>query len=198
MVLKKIGFVPQLPPPVKMPVAHLIEFTVGVCDCDTEKICPVSDQLGLDARAVNRQLFNKLSGGQKQKLLISIALSRNSRFLLLDEPAANLGPDARHVLFRLLEKKQDEVAMVISSHTLDEASALVNRVVELDRGKIVLDDQVADQTDMTRFLDYHIVLTTGNTAFSGTTSGWGFRRSGSRKVWSGRVASPDCLRFLRV
>ena len=61
--------------------------------------------LGLDYERIARQPFNKLSGGQKQKLLISMALGRPTELLVMDEPAANLDPDARHVLFKALAER---------------------------------------------------------------------------------------------
>jgi ABC-2 type transport system ATP-binding protein len=98
-VLSKIGFVPQLPPPLKMPVGQLIKFAADVCESDPAEMLAVVDALGLDYDKISRQAFNKLSGGQKQKLLISMALGRPTELLVMDEPAANLDPDARHVLF---------------------------------------------------------------------------------------------------
>ena len=73
-VLKEIGFVPQLPPPLKMFVEQLLEFSASVCECDTTEMYTVMESLGLDINHIRHFPFNKLSGGQKQKLLISIAL----------------------------------------------------------------------------------------------------------------------------
>jgi ABC-2 type transport system ATP-binding protein len=106
-VLGKIGFVPQLPPPLKMPVGQLIQFASGVCGADPRRMEAVATRLGLDAKAFRHQPFVKLSGGQKQKLLISIALGRDTELLVMDEPAANLDPDARHIFFELLAERQD-------------------------------------------------------------------------------------------
>ena len=197
-ILKHIGFVPQLPPPLKMPVGQLIGFAAGVCESDPDNIYQVSEQLGLDAKTVKRQPFVKLSGGQKQKLLISIALGRECNLLVMDEPAANLDPEARHTLFSLLAAKQDHAAMLISSHRLDEVAALVNRVVELDQGKVVLDDRVADQVDMDSVLDCEVTLTRPDSAFEKTILQWGFSKSEDEINWSGLVAGPDRLRFLGV
>ena len=195
-VLKKVGFVPQLPPPLKMPVGQLIHFAAGVCGCKPEQMYEISSQLGLDARKVRRQPFNKLSGGQKQKLLISVALGRDCELLVLDEPAANLDPEARHTFFQLLAQRQDEVAMIISSHRLDEVAALVNRVVELDQGKIVLNDHVADQVDMSSMLNCELTLTRADDAFAESIRSWGFVTSDDGMSWQGQVAGPDRLRFL--
>lgn len=197
-ILKRVGFVPQISPPLKMPVGQLIHFAAGVCDSDPARMFAISDQLGLNARDIQRKPFNKLSGGMKQKLLISIALGRDCDLLVLDEPAANLDPEARHTFFQLLAKQQQQAAMLISSHRLDEVAALVNRVVELDQGRIVLNDQVADQVDMNSLLDCHLTLTHANAAFAETVREWGFEDAGEGVVWHGQVSGPDRLRFLGV
>ena len=197
-VLKSVGFVPQISPPLKMPVGHLIKFAAGVCESDPEAMFDIAEKLGLNARKIKRQPFNKLSGGQKQKLLISIALGRGADLLVLDEPASNLDPEARHIFFNLLAEKRKEAAMIISSHRLDEVAALVNRVVEMDQGEIVLNDHVADQVDMTSMLDCRLRLVKASAAFAETVREWGFSDEGEGKVWHGQVAGPDRLRFLGV
>ena len=143
-VLSKVGFVPQLPPPLKMPVRQLVRFAASLCDADPRRIETVAGRLGLDVENFHGQPFVKLSGGQKQKLLIAIALGRDSELLVLDEPTANLDPGARHIFFQLLAEKKAAAAMLISSHRLDEVASLVNRVIEMDQGSVVLDDRVAD------------------------------------------------------
>ena len=197
-ILRRIGFVPQISPPLKMPVGHLIRFAAGVCDSDPARMLSISGKLGLDADRIRHQPFNRLSGGQKQKLLISIALGRDCDLLVLDEPAANLDPEARHSFFHLLAERQKEVAMIISSHRLDEVAALVNRVVELDQGRIVLNDHVADQVDMNSLLDCRLILTRSDSAFAETVREWGFSDDGHGLIWHGQVSGPDRLRFLGV
>ena len=196
-VLSKIGFVPQLPPPLRMPVGQLVRYAASLCQSDQERMNDVADQLGFDARQFRHQPFVKLSGGQKQKLLIAIALGRDSELLVMDEPAANLDPEARHILFRLLAEKQKNSAMLISSHRLDEVASLVNRVVEMDQGKIVLDDEVADLVDMASQLKCKITMLQPEGAFIKALTNWNFRPDGPEQiVWSGYIAGPDRLRFL--
>lgn len=195
-VLSMIGFVPQLPPPLRMPVGQLIRFASSLCDSDPQRMIDVAQQLGFNVLEFYRQPFVKLSGGQKQKLLISIALGRDSELLVMDEPAANLDPEARHILFRLLAKKQDSSAMLISSHRLDEVASLVNRVVEMDQGIIVLDDEVADQVDITSQLRCRITMVRHEPAFTKALTEWGFSNSESDTLWNGVIAGPDRLRFL--
>ncbi|HKJ76411.1 MAG TPA: ABC transporter ATP-binding protein [Gammaproteobacteria bacterium] len=195
-VLGRFGFVPQLPPPLKMPVGQLIQFSAAVCGADPARMEAVAENLGLDPATVRRQPFVKLSGGQKQKLLISIALGRDTDVLVMDEPAANLDPEARHTFFKLLAERQDHSVMLISSHRLDEVASLVNRVIEMDRGNIVLDDAVADNLGMADRLYCRIGLSRAQDAFAQTLGGWGFRGDADGRVWEGEVAGPDRLRFL--
>jgi ABC-2 type transport system ATP-binding protein len=197
-VLARVGFVPQLPPPLKMPVGQLVRFSASVCGSDPARMRDTCHRLGLEFDRVRRQPFNRLSGGQKQKILISIALGRDSDILVLDEPAANLDPEARHIFFGLLAERQDKAVMLISSHRLDEVAALVNRVVELDRGKVVLDDRVADAIDLSGVLSCRVYLTRPEDAFAHTIRDWGFSDGDEGRLWEGTVSGPDRLRFLGV
>ena len=135
VVLGNIGFVPQLPPPLKMPVGQLIEFSAALCGTDPKRIHEIAGRLGLDVEAILSRQFVRLSGGMKQKLLIAIALGRDAKVLVMDEPAANLDPEARKIFFDLLAERLDDATMIISSHRLDEVSALVNRVIEMDMAR---------------------------------------------------------------
>jgi ABC-2 type transport system ATP-binding protein len=197
-VLARVGFVPQLPPPLKMPVGQLLRFAGGVCGADPMRMVEVAAHLGLDAERFYRQPFVKLSGGQKQKLLIAIALGRDSELLILDEPAANLDPEARHIFFKLLAEKQSSAAMLISSHRLDEVAPLVNRVIELDQGRVVLDDRVADLVDLASRLHCSVGLLRSDEAFGKAIGEWGFTSDPAGLRWEGMVAGPDRLRFLGV
>ena len=197
-VLPHIGFVPQLPPPLKMPVGQLLNFSASVCNTDVNRMLDVAKRLGLDPAELKHRPFVKLSGGQKQKLLISIALGRDTNLLIMDEPAANLDPEARHIFFKLLAERQDDSVMLISSHRLDEVAALVNRVVEMDQGKVVLDDRVADRVDLNSQLHCTLRLVRHEEAFDKAITQWGFQSSDGGITWQGMVAGPDRLRFLGV
>lgn len=197
-ILKEIGFVPQLPPPLKMTVKDLFAFASGVSESDPAEMEKVAKYLGLDLDRALNQAFNRLSGGQKQKVLISIALGRKTKLLILDEPAANLDPEARHLFYDLLEKKKTETAMIISSHRIDEVASLVTRVVELDKGKIVLDDYVTGGDHLGKLFNVNISITEKAESVINTFTSWSLKSDSQMLHWNGQVSGPDRLRFLGV
>ena len=198
-VLKGVGFVPQMPPPLKMPVGELLRFTAQVTGADPQRIEQVAARLGLTLEPIRSRPFVKLSGGMKQKLLIAIALGRDVRLLIMDEPAANLDPPARKALFALLAEMPD-TTMIITSHRLDEVASLVDRVIELDGGRVALDDTVADALDCAAVLSCRLAVVRHEDAFARAMGEWGFRDADTGPngglVWEGEVPGPDRLRFL--
>lgn len=141
-ILHHIGFVPQIPPPIKMTVGEMLEFFGTLTNTDKQDFIDISENLGLDVQSNLDKPFMKLSGGMKQKLLVSFALGRKPDILLMDEPAANLDPKAREILFDYLHKFDKNALMIISSHRIDEVEGLVNRLIEMDLGKIVVNKEV--------------------------------------------------------
>lgn len=144
-ILQQIGFVPQTPPPIKLTVKELVNFFEHITKTDATAFRTISSQLGLDIDQNLHKPFYKLSGGMKQKLLISFALGRKVKVLLLDEPSANLDPQAREILFQQLQNYAKDTLMILSSHRMDEIKELVNRVIEMDLGKIVLDKLLTEK-----------------------------------------------------
>jgi lipooligosaccharide transport system ATP-binding protein len=79
-----------------------------------------------------------LSGGMKRRLTIARSLINDPEVLLLDEPTTGLDPQARHVLWdRLYRLKQEGVTLVLTTHYMDEAEQLCDRLVVMDGGRIV-------------------------------------------------------------
>jgi lipooligosaccharide transport system ATP-binding protein len=89
----------------------------------------------LDERANDR--VEPLSGGMKRRLTIARALVNDPELLLLDEPTTGLDPQARHALWdRLFRLKQQGVTLVLTTHYMDEAEQLCDRLVIMDHGQI--------------------------------------------------------------
>jgi lipooligosaccharide transport system ATP-binding protein len=86
-----------------------------------------------------------LSGGMKRRLTIARSLINRPEILLLDEPTTGLDPQARHVLWdRLFRLKQQGVTLVITTHYMDEAEQLCDRLVVMDRGVIAAEGSPLD------------------------------------------------------
>ncbi|HEX5861771.1 MAG TPA: ABC transporter ATP-binding protein [Nocardioides sp.] len=86
-----------------------------------------------------------LSGGMKRRLTIARSLINRPDLLLLDEPTTGLDPQARHVLWdRLFRLKQSGVTLVITTHYMDEAEQLCDRLVVMDKGLIVAEGSPLD------------------------------------------------------
>lgn len=86
-----------------------------------------------------------LSGGMKRRLTIARALVNEPDILMLDEPTTGLDPQARHVLWdRLFRLKEQGVTLVITTHYMDEAEQLCDRLVVMDKGKIMAEGSPAE------------------------------------------------------
>jgi len=83
-------------------------------------------------------MVDDLSGGMKRRLTIARSLVNRPELLLLDEPTTGLDPQARHVVWdRLFRLKQQGVTLVLTTHYMDEAEQLTDRLVVMDKGLIV-------------------------------------------------------------
>ncbi len=193
--LSRIAFVPQLPPPLRMPVGELLGFAEKGAGADPAALAGIAAQMGIDLDEIRRRPFYRLSGGQKQKILVTIALARHVDLLIFDEPAANLDPAARAVFIDLLAARK-EASMLIASHRLEEVAPLVNRVIELDRGSVVLDDSVVDRLKAGAFRTCRIGLSEPHATFAEALAGWGFATDVEARHFEGRIPTGDTLRFL--
>ncbi|MCE1188358.1 MAG: ABC transporter ATP-binding protein [Ignavibacteria bacterium] len=89
-------------------------------------------------------LTKNLSGGQKQRLALGIALLNNPKIILLDEPTTGLDPAARRNIWEILEKlKKDQgITMILTTHYMEEAEYLCERIIILDKGTILAEGSV--------------------------------------------------------
>ena len=89
-----------------------------------------------------------LSGGMKRRLTIARSLINDPEILLLDEPTTGLDPQARHVVWdRLFRLKQQGVTLVLTTHYMDEAEQLCDRLVVMDAGKIAAEGSPRELID---------------------------------------------------
>jgi ABC-2 type transport system ATP-binding protein len=99
-------------------------------------------QLGLEEK--RNAPFSKLSGGQKQRLFIALALLPDPRLVFLDELTTGLDPQARHAIWDLVrDVRARGKSVILSTHFMEEAEKLCDRIAILDHGKIVALDTPA-------------------------------------------------------
>ncbi len=126
------------------------------------------DLVGLTDKADTRE--DKLSGGQRQRLSIACALVHDPDVVFLDEPTAALDPQARRNLWDVLRAIQDRGKTIMyTTHYLDEAEVLCDRVAIMDEGRILAMDRPAA---LVRGLDAptHVILERGSLSTSDATA----------------------------
>jgi len=107
------------------------------------KIDELLDFAQLTERAGDK--VEPLSGGMKRRLTIERSLINDPEILLLDEPTTGLDPQARHVLWdRLYRLKHQGVTLVLTTHYMDEAEQLCDRLVVMDKGRIAAEGSPAE------------------------------------------------------
>ena len=110
-------------------------FDIPRAEC-RRRAAELLDFVQLTERA--RSKVDPLSGGMKRRVTIARSLINEPSLLLLDEPTTGLDPQARHVLWdRLYRLKQRGVTLVLTTHYMDEAEQLCDRLVVMDQGRIV-------------------------------------------------------------
>jgi len=135
----KIGYLPELPPLyMDMTVMEYLEFVCGIKSADKSCIPEILKEVKIEH--VSHRLIKNLSKGYRQRVGIAQALVGNPELLILDEPTVGLDPmqiiDIRNVISQLGKKK----TLFISSHILSEISAVCDRVLIINKGKIVAED----------------------------------------------------------
>jgi ABC-2 type transport system ATP-binding protein len=196
-ILDRIGYVPQLPPPIQMNVGELVTFSAGISPKSSlDAIYQKAAELGLDIGENVKKPFQKLSGGMKQKLLIALALGRQPDILIMDEPAANLDPQGRQAFFLQLLRSMENTTMLLSSHRVDEIINLINRIVEIDYGRVVQDERIDQSSFADKLLACRVILTKNHEAAIRMLEDWGFRNVNGGLAFEGSFIGAERLRFL--
>ncbi len=100
--------------------------------------------------------IEKLSGGMKKRLILARALMNDPKILILDEPTVGLDPQARHLIWDLLTQlKEKGITIILTTHYMEEAAKLCDRIVIMDTGKILSEGSPADL--LKRHVASHVV-----------------------------------------
>ena len=139
-IRQRLGVVPQEDNlDLELTVAENLYIYGRYHDMKKSEINPRIDELLEFAQLTERRdsEVEPLSGGMKRRLTIARALINNPDLIILDEPTTGLDPQARHLLWdRLYRLKQQGATLIITTHYMDEAEQLCDRLVVMDQGKI--------------------------------------------------------------
>ena len=103
-----------------------------------EKTAQLLKFIGLEHKA--KAKVNDLSGGMKRRLMVARALLNDPEFVILDEPTTGLDPQSRHLVWEKLDDlKARGLSILLTTHYMDEASRLCDRLVIMDRGRILVE-----------------------------------------------------------
>ncbi len=96
----------------------------------------------VELESKSKAMVEELSGGQKQRLAIALALVNDPKILFLDEPTTGLDPQARRHMWNLIENiRKEDRTVVLTTHYMEEAEILCDRVAIMDEGKILTIDE---------------------------------------------------------
>lgn len=141
LALRELAYVPQIAPPLEAPVREVMIAFAALRGIEVSAIAQRAHKLDLELARVLSTRFRDLSGGMRQKLLAAMALSVQPRFLICDEPTANLDPTARAAFLAELDDLPPGAIVVVCSHREEDVQQLVRRVVSLRDGRIERDER---------------------------------------------------------
>ena len=147
-------------------VKENLEFICGIYGIDknttAQKISTISDELNLD-EVLNKKA-SKLSGGYKRRLSIAMALICEPKVLFLDEPTLGLDVISRSELWSYIKKMKDRLTIVLTTHYMEEAEKLSDRVGIMQKGKLIAvgsPEEIKAQAGVDNFEDAFVKLVKG-------------------------------------
>ena len=120
---------------------NLVELLILFGKLYSEEIDPIKLLQGVNLADKANAKPDELSGGQKQRFSIACALVNNPKVLFLDEPTTGLDPQAKRNLWQLIKNlNADGMTVVLTTHNMEEAEYLCDRIAIMDQGNIVAED----------------------------------------------------------
>lgn len=142
-VKKSIGYLPEHNPLyLDMYVREYLRFNADIYRIPKDRIETVIEQTGLTPEA-NKKI-GQLSKGYRQRVGLAAALLHDPEVLILDEPTTGLDPNQLIEIRQLIKNVGREKTVLLSTHIMQEVEAICDRVIIINKGKIVLDETLAD------------------------------------------------------
>lgn len=129
---------------------------------DKKRANEIIELTGMESK--RKSMVGTLSGGQRQRLALGVALLNTPQILFLDEPTTGLDPHSRLDLWNILKELKDrgETTLILTTHYMEEAESLCDRIIIIDEGKILKEGKLEDLLDeKSRNLDELFINLTG-------------------------------------
>lgn len=138
---RNIGYLPEHNPLYKdLYVKEYLELVAGIHSVSKEKINPTLQKVGLEQQGHKK--IRQLSKGYQQRVGIAAAMLHDPEVLILDEPTTGLDPNQLVEIRSLIREIGKEKTVLFSSHVLQEVAEVCNRVLLLNKGKLVADEKL--------------------------------------------------------
>ena len=147
-VKKRIGYLPEQPPLyLEMTVREYLDFVYDIKKCTLprkEHIAEICKMVRIENYYTRR--IQSLSKGYRQRVGIAQALINNPKVIILDEPTVGLDPEQIIEIRSLIRQLGKQHTIILSSHILQEIEAVCNRVVIINKGRLVADGKISELT----------------------------------------------------
>jgi ABC-2 type transport system ATP-binding protein len=144
-VKKKIGYLPEHNPLyLEMYIKEYLELLADIHNVDKSKISQLIKQVQLDDNSSKK--IRELSKGYRQRVGLAAALLHNPDILILDEPTTGLDPNQLNSIRELIKEIGKTKTVLLSTHIMQEVEVICNRVIIINKGKIVADDLIENIT----------------------------------------------------
>ena len=143
---RSIGYLPEQPPLYQdMTVREYLSFVYGLKGCTLPKEAHLNDvEQAVRIREVDGRLIRNLSKGYRQRVGIAQALVGDPPLLIFDEPTVGLDPKQIIEIRNLLRTLGRNHTVILSTHILSEVQAVCERIVVIDRGRVIADERTED------------------------------------------------------
>ncbi len=137
----------------KLTTEETLSLFASLYSAPKSKVKEMLELTGLDSKA--KSYTENLSGGQKQKLALCVAIINSPKLLILDEPTTGLDPKARREIWDILLKlKTQNTTMILTTHYMEEAEKLCDRIVFVNNGTILADGTLQELLLSKNMSDY--------------------------------------------
>lgn len=167
-VKRNIGFLPENPPVyLEMTVRDYLEFAARIHGMDSQVARPAVERVieKTSLGDVRGRLIGNLSKGYRQRVGLAQALVHNPPVLVLDEPTVGLDPKQIIEIRTLIKSLAGDHTVILSSHILPEVTATCQRIIVINKGRIVAEDSIEHLTArMKRGLSYSLIVKSSNSS----------------------------------